>query len=142
MDEILKEWVKNAGGRLRLKDALILVQAHEGCSREPAYRKLRWIVNWKSWLQWDRPSPRKVYIVYRPEYDPEAPEWQWSPKKQKTQVTRRDAHREKLLRLKAEAWEKRDYQRVKELRILIKEYDAQQPKEKVQPYRLFEKIER
>ena len=140
VDEILKEWVKNAGGRLRLKDALNLVQAHEGCSREPAYREIREIVNWKSFLQWDKPSPRKVYIVYRPKYDRESPEWQWSPKKQKTQVTRGDAHREKLLRLKEEAWERGDYQRVKELRIKIKEHDAQQPKEKVEPYRLFDAV--
>ena len=73
MDEILKEWVKNAGGRLRLKDALILVQAHEGCSREPAYRKISRIVNrGYGMLRWDRPSARKAYITYHPECDPEA----------------------------------------------------------------------
>ena len=141
MDRILKEWVKNASGRLRLKDALILVQAHEGCSHEPAFRKMRSAVNeGYGMLRWDRPSPRRVYITYHPECDPEV-----TPQRveaQKTQVTRGDAYREKLLRLKAKAWERRDYQRVKELRILIKEHDAQRPKEKVQPYRLFAKIER
>ena len=142
MDKILKEWVRNAGGRLRLKDALILVQAHEGCSREPAFRKIRSAVNeGYGMLRWDRPSPRKVYIAYHPECD-HSSEGTWTPPGPSTEGVNQDAYREKLLRLKAEAFDRGDYQRVKDLRILIKEHDAQQPKEKVQPYRLFEKIER
>jgi len=77
MEGILKECVKNAGGKLRLKDALNLVQAHEGCSREPAYRKINRIVNrGYGMLRWDRPSARKAYITYHPECDPKGT---WTP---------------------------------------------------------------
>lgn len=53
-------------------------------------------------------------------------------------MSEKNSYRERLLQLKEEAWEKEDYQLVKQIRIKIKEYDAKQPKEKVTPYELFE----
>jgi|GEM_PF-4880104 len=58
-----------ANSKIRLKDLLPRIQEIFQCSREPAYRKLRDIVRDNECLVWERESPRKVYVVYRPEYD-------------------------------------------------------------------------
>lgn len=70
--DFVKEQVKKNNNRMRLKDLLQKLQKFRQCSREPAFRKLRYIVN-EGWgcLVWERESPRKVYVVYRPECDHE-----------------------------------------------------------------------
>ena len=70
--DFVKKLVKENKHRMRLKDLLPKLQEFRQCSREPAFRKLGQIVN-EGWgcLVWERESPRKVYVVYRPEYDHE-----------------------------------------------------------------------
>jgi len=53
-------------------------------------------------------------------------------------VSEKNSYRERLLQLKEEAWQKEDYQLVKQIRIKIKEYDAKQPKEQIKPYEMFQ----
>jgi len=53
-------------------------------------------------------------------------------------VSGRNSYRERLLQLKEETWEKKDYRLVKQIRIKIKEYDAKHPKEKIKPYEMFQ----
>ena len=50
--------------RIRLKDLLPRIQEIFECSREPAYRKLRGLVESNKCLEWERESPRKLYVVY------------------------------------------------------------------------------
>lgn len=49
--------------RIRLKDLLPKIQEIYECSREPAYRKLKGIVESNKCLEWERESPRKLYVV-------------------------------------------------------------------------------
>ena len=52
---------------------------------------------------------------------------------------KKDSYREELLKLKWEAFDKRDFKTVKLLRLKIKEYDKKHPlKTTVKPYELFE----
>lgn len=68
--DFVKEQVKKSNNRMRLKDLLPKFQAFLYRSRESAFRRLRWIVKEdRGCLVWERESPRKVYVVYRPEYD-------------------------------------------------------------------------
>lgn len=50
--------------KIRLKDLLPKIQEIYECSREPAYRKLRGLVESNDCLVWERESPRKLYVVY------------------------------------------------------------------------------
>jgi len=52
--------------KIRLKDLLPRIQEIYECSREPAYRKLKGIVESNKCLEWERESPRKLYVVYTP----------------------------------------------------------------------------
>lgn len=51
--------------KIRLKDLLPKIQEIYQCSREPAYRKIRGIVESNDHLAWKRESPRKLYVVYK-----------------------------------------------------------------------------
>jgi len=52
-----------ANSRIRLRDLLPKIQEIYECSREPAYRKLRGLVESNDCLEWERESPRKLYVV-------------------------------------------------------------------------------
>jgi len=65
--EFVKEQVRKNNNRMRLKDLLPKLQEFLHRSRESAFRRLGYIVK-EGWgcLVWERESPRKVYVVYRP----------------------------------------------------------------------------